>query len=131
MPRGVRDSSLAARRRLITIRVLLRAMRKGWRVDKLADVLLASLTPSRVQAGVVGPCFYCGDDLASTVDHLVPVTKGGTDDRSNLVSCCLPCNNLKFNNDVRWFMRVYPFGADREKHKAWRKSLLEVIEDVA
>lgn len=48
-------------------------------------------------------CQYCGKDgLASieawhdcTVDHFVPVKKGGTEDESNLVTCCGHCNAIK------------------------------------
>lgn len=39
-------------------------------------------------------CFYCGDP-ATTVDHLVPVIRGGTDDESNLVAACAGCNGTK------------------------------------
>lgn len=34
---------------------------------------------------------------ATSVDHLRPVSKGGTDDDSNLVACCWHCNQRKGN----------------------------------
>jgi hypothetical protein len=40
-------------------------------------------------------CQYCGGkapDVQLTVDHVVPVTLGGTDDPSNLVAACKDCN---------------------------------------
>jgi 5-methylcytosine-specific restriction endonuclease McrA len=37
-------------------------------------------------------CVYCGDE-ANTVDHLIPVSKGGTDDPLNLVAACSKCNS--------------------------------------
>lgn len=40
-------------------------------------------------------CRYCGGaapDVKLTVDHVVPVALGGTDDASNLVTACQPCN---------------------------------------
>lgn len=43
-------------------------------------------------------CRYCGakaPDVALTVDHVVPVTLGGSDDPSNLVTACDPCNSGK------------------------------------
>jgi hypothetical protein len=43
-------------------------------------------------------CRYCGakaPDVALTVDHVVPVALGGTDDPSNLVTACRPCNTGK------------------------------------
>ena len=43
-------------------------------------------------------CMYCLRDLADadpsdiTLDHLVPKSDGGTNDESNLVTCCRSCN---------------------------------------
>lgn len=39
-------------------------------------------------------CVYCGDP-ATTTDHLTPRAYGGTDDPSNLVPACGPCNSRK------------------------------------
>lgn len=41
------------------------------------------------------PCYWCGDTYASTVDHLTPRSRGGTDDKSNLVMACHSCNARK------------------------------------
>lgn len=43
-------------------------------------------------------CRYCGVTTASeelTVDHIIPVSKGGSDDLANLVTSCIPCNRGK------------------------------------
>lgn len=40
-------------------------------------------------------CRYCGStapDVKLTVDHVVPVTLGGSDDPANLVTACTDCN---------------------------------------
>lgn len=42
-----------------------------------------------------GPCPYCGCPYPTTVDHDIPVSRGGTSDRANLVPCCWPCNHRK------------------------------------
>lgn len=39
-------------------------------------------------------CHYCGDH-ATTADHVVPKSKGGTDAMSNLVAACRACNSGK------------------------------------
>lgn len=39
-------------------------------------------------------CAYCGRD-ATTVDHIHPRAKGGTDDDANLVAACRSCNSQK------------------------------------
>lgn len=43
-------------------------------------------------------CRYCGGtppDVALTVDHVIPITLGGTDDPNNLVAACRDCNSGK------------------------------------
>lgn len=37
-------------------------------------------------------CRYCGD-VATTADHLVPVSQGGPSTDDNLVAACLHCNS--------------------------------------
>ena len=39
-------------------------------------------------------CQYCGN-TANQVDHVIPVSQGGTHSRSNLVASCATCNNAK------------------------------------
>jgi 5-methylcytosine-specific restriction endonuclease McrA len=41
-----------------------------------------------------GICVYCGD-LATTIDHVIPLVLGGTEARNNLVPACFPCNRDK------------------------------------
>jgi hypothetical protein len=48
-------------------------------------------------------CVYCGDD-AIGVDHIVPTSKGGTDESSNLVRACGRCNNHKSSRDLLQFL---------------------------
>jgi len=41
-------------------------------------------------------CQYCGrGDLPLTVDHVVPLSRGGEDTWDNLVCACVDCNNRK------------------------------------
>lgn len=43
-------------------------------------------------------CRYCGrraPDVELTVDHVVPVALGGTDDPTNLATACVDCNSGK------------------------------------
>jgi len=46
-----------------------------------------------------GRCWYCGHALNPwknfTVDHIQPLSSGGTDDISNLAPCCYRCNSIK------------------------------------
>ena len=45
-----------------------------------------------------GVCHYCGRNVGAanlTMDHVVPVARGGKSVRSNCVPCCKECNNAK------------------------------------
>ena len=44
-------------------------------------------------------CAYCGEQ-ATTVDHVRPKSRGGTDDPANLVSACPRCNYSKQGRTV-------------------------------
>ena len=47
-------------------------------------------------------CAYC-DALATTVDHVVPLVRGGTNYEGNLVPACRPCNSRKsFRLVIEW-----------------------------
>lgn len=42
------------------------------------------------------PCCYCGAPLSykdGTVEHIIPLSKGGTNRRENVTIACAPCNN--------------------------------------
>ena len=51
-------------------------------------------TRARVLARDAHTCGYCGRE-ATTVDHIIAKVNGGTDDESNLISCCKTCNSTK------------------------------------
>jgi CRISPR/Cas system Type II protein with McrA/HNH and RuvC-like nuclease domain len=40
-------------------------------------------------------CVYCGSHKNLTLDHVVPKSKGGTNDWTNLVTSCIKCNLKK------------------------------------
>lgn len=63
---------------------------------------------------------YCIGDLVmenATVDHVIPLSTGGTNEVSNLVTACFPCNNLKGN---RTYV-VLPFSSEVVKQTEHRR----------
>ncbi|MFN8076874.1 MAG: HNH endonuclease [Kineosporiaceae bacterium] len=55
-------------------------------------------------------CAYCAGH-ASTVDHVLPRSRGGRDSWENLVACCMRCNNVKGDRtpeEMGWVLRVRP-----------------------
>lgn len=57
-----------------------------------------------------GVCAYCGE-RASSLDHVIPRSRGGRHDWDNVVACCIRCNGRKGNQllaDLGWRLRVQP-----------------------
>ncbi|GAA1546885.1 5-methylcytosine-specific restriction endonuclease McrA [Microbacterium ginsengiterrae] len=55
-------------------------------------------------------CGYCGN-AASTIDHVLPRSRGGAGSWENLVACCLRCNNIKGDRtpqEMNWRLRITP-----------------------
>jgi 5-methylcytosine-specific restriction endonuclease McrA len=45
-----------------------------------------------------GVCHYCGKPFSPkelTMDHIVPLIRGGKSSKGNVVPCCKDCNNKK------------------------------------
>ena len=45
-----------------------------------------------------GQCYYCNQTFEPsrlTMDHVVPLAKGGRSEKNNLVACCKECNTRK------------------------------------
>ena len=40
-------------------------------------------------------CVYCGSNRHLTIDHVIPKSRGGSNDWMNLVTCCNKCNVYK------------------------------------
>lgn len=43
-------------------------------------------------------CRYCGDAVSpdtAALDHVIPISAGGTNEPGNLAACCLMCNSIK------------------------------------
>ncbi|MFZ0322788.1 MAG: HNH endonuclease [Actinomycetes bacterium] len=76
------------------------------------------LTRRAVFARDGGRCVYCGA-VATSLDHVVPRSRGGAHVWENVVSACRRCNHLKADrsvNDLGWRMRTRPW---RPTGSAW------------
>lgn len=83
------------------------ALRKAWEFkNRSKDENL--LTPADVlEIKQEKYCFYCGcelNDSNRTIDHFIPLCKGGANVKENLVACCFGCNNKKGMKTYEEFM---------------------------
>ena len=55
-------------------------------------------------------CGYCGhaveDGACLTLDHIVPVSRGGKNEATNLVTCCGRCNSSRGNRSLPVWSRA-------------------------
>jgi len=53
--------------------------------------------PYRIRKKVlsIGYCLFCNSKERLTIDHIIPVSKGGDDNEENLQCLCLKCNSKK------------------------------------
>ena len=68
---------------------------KGFSVEKLGRVILSNKTLFGRDRHI---CAYCGGHFSPgklSRDHVVPVSKGGLDIWTNVVSACISCNTRK------------------------------------
>ena len=56
----------------------------------------------KILARDANTCTYCGAE-AKHVDHIIPVSAGGTDDPENLTAACARCNLAKKDKSVSVF----------------------------
>lgn len=57
-------------------------------------------------------CWYCGETLSRetfTRDHQRPISRGGADSITNLVSACHKCNQAKANLTLDHFRELMKF----------------------
>lgn len=46
-------------------------------------------------------CVYCGNSESLTIDHYIPLSKGGKNSKENIVPACLSCNQKKSCRDPK------------------------------
>lgn len=58
-----------------------------------------------------GRCLRCGrDDVPLTEDHIIPLSRGGSNDIANIQPLCLPCNSSKGRWDHTDYRLQYWWG---------------------
>ncbi len=81
------------------------AERDSFAVDEARDVDYYNIAENRLKVFERDSykCKYCGKQLtrfSATLDHVQPVSRGGTNALDNLVTACLHCNSSRGNRPV-------------------------------
>lgn len=90
-------------------------------------------------------CRYCGATAADaplTVDHVIPVALGGTDEPDNLVAACRPCNAGKSSakadealvgdvsaDAIRWANAIKQAGQEIAAESAKTQDVLDAVQE--
>ena len=87
-----------------------------------------------------GHCGICGRFIPLeeyTIDHIIPLSKGGTNDLDNLQACCSFCNKAKddslgdefFDRITRIFLYQAKLKYGKKQMKKFKKALKELEDD--
>lgn len=77
------------------------AMRKGAIVS--SDHPLTAAEWIQIVQAHQGRCHYCKQQTTLTLDHVIPLSKGGQHTKTNVVPACGPCNSKKRDRIVSLF----------------------------
>ena len=108
-----RESDLAACRRYAMTEsgrqsMIRRSHTRRARKAQVGGILtLTVLNLVSLQGGV---CVYCDqpftDERPPTIDHVIPISRGGMNDDSNVVAACRSCNSSKGSRTAEEFQEV-------------------------
>ena len=97
------------------------AKRKIKKQKNNAGVNLSYAEPFAMPRLELDYCVYCGSTDKPSIDHIIPIDKGGTQDPKNLIRACLSCNSSKNNSFfIDWYL----------KNRKAMRSLTEIISDM-
>jgi 5-methylcytosine-specific restriction endonuclease McrA len=67
-------------------------------------------------------CVYCGYTSHLTIDHVIPLSKGGSKDISNCVTACFYCNTRKGNRTPGEAGLKFKYGRRASNMSYWKHS---------
>lgn len=70
-----------------------------------------------------GVCIYCGSEVFLNIDHIIPVTMGGSNNESNLGACCETCNQAKGDSLPEEIGMLVSYGGLSESRKKYLNTL--------
>ncbi len=91
-----------------------------------AENLLSSTDWESVMSEQGGHCFYCHEAVPLTIDHKIPLSRGGANSRENVVAACLPCNSRKNKKTVQEWREHLLSGARRR----WKNETPDTVPTI-
>lgn len=91
-------NAATGRRSVIEVSSIIATQGEGHGARKLSKDYVPPLSNEALFARDAGVCMYCGEKFHSSVlsrDHVTPLSRGGTDGWTNVVTACKRCNNHK------------------------------------
>jgi 5-methylcytosine-specific restriction endonuclease McrA len=76
-------------------------------------------------------CVYCGSNEMLTIDHVLPVSRGGKSTFENCVSACKKCNSKKGDNtpsEVHMFLKKKPYAPTISEFIKMRMEKLGIMD---
>lgn len=110
-------SRVTGRRSVLFVSTIVASYGGAHEYDLLNDV--PPLTNKNLFARDRHMCLYCGDflyDCELTRDHVIPVSRGGTDTWENVVTACRVCNHRKADKlleEIDMRLLAVPFAPNR------------------
>lgn len=52
------------------------------------------------------PCFACGSKTNQSLDHLIPLSRGGNHSVGNIITLCRNCNSQKYNKTLTEWRKI-------------------------
>jgi 5-methylcytosine-specific restriction endonuclease McrA len=83
--------------------------------ERIAEGFSTKIESFRIRMEEIGECVYCGSRENLTIEHLLPISKGGTNELHNLFPACKKCNFSKGAKDwIEWYRDQKFYSLDRE-----------------
>lgn len=76
------------------------------RRSRLKQAKTFYITNKEINKLINSPCFYCGSKNQPSLDHIVPLARGGDHSIGNLTTACKPCNSSKGDSFITEWKNV-------------------------
>ena len=77
----------------------------------------------RKRMNIFKGCCYCGTKEKLTMEHLMPISKGGDHSENNLFGACFSCNSSKQDRDFKEWYRKQSFYDKKREYNILQNTL--------